>query len=119
VYFDRDKDGYVSTKELGQVMRSLGQNPTEAEIRDIINEVDADGKLTIKVVEEVHRTLGLYRISLLATIALMMVLVVLRSLQPRASCATMDSAGCAMKRAHVPAGARAVLSKTFSTHYSI
>ena len=44
--FDKDVDGTI-TKELGTVMRSLGQNPTEAELQDMINVVDVDGNVTI------------------------------------------------------------------------
>ena len=41
--FDKDGDGTVSCKELGVVMRALGQNPTEQEIVEMIAEVDEDG----------------------------------------------------------------------------
>ncbi|KAF7901349.1 hypothetical protein EAF00_003570 [Botryotinia globosa] len=39
--------GQITSKELGTVMRSLGQNPSESELQDMINEVDADNNGTI------------------------------------------------------------------------
>ena len=38
--FSRTYAGTITTKELGTVMRSLGQNPTEAELMDMIQEVN-------------------------------------------------------------------------------
>lgn len=40
--FDVDKNGRASVEELGAVMRSLGQAPSEHELRDLIAEVDLD-----------------------------------------------------------------------------
>ncbi|XP_002965450.2 neo-calmodulin [Selaginella moellendorffii] len=45
--FDKDGDGCITTSELAVVMRSLGQNPSEQELREMIEEVDVDGNGTI------------------------------------------------------------------------
>ena len=37
----------ITTVELGTLMCSLGQNPTKAELQDMINKVEADGNGTI------------------------------------------------------------------------
>ncbi|KAF7327872.1 Calmodulin [Mycena kentingensis (nom. inval.)] len=49
--FDTDNDGTITTLELGTVMRSLGQKPTQEELQDMINEVDADGNGTVDFLE--------------------------------------------------------------------
>lgn len=49
--FDKNNDGKITTKELGTVMRSLGQNPSESELADMINEVDANNDGTIDFAE--------------------------------------------------------------------
>lgn len=46
--FDKDGDGKITTKELGTMMKSLGENPTDAGLHDMLKEVDADGKLKIE-----------------------------------------------------------------------
>ena len=46
IYF-QDGSGTISTKELLQVMRSIGQNPTEDEILELVMESDLNGDGTI------------------------------------------------------------------------
>ena len=46
--FDKNGDGTITVVELGTVMRNLGNNPTDSELQDMINEVDADGNGTLE-----------------------------------------------------------------------
>ena len=41
---DKDGNGHITVQELGAVMRSLGQKPSERDIRDMIAELDADSE---------------------------------------------------------------------------
>lgn len=45
--YDINKDGAITTRELGTVMRQLGHNPTEAELLEMIKEVDKNNSGTI------------------------------------------------------------------------
>ncbi|KAL3874260.1 hypothetical protein ACJMK2_037300 [Sinanodonta woodiana] len=45
--FDKEKNGYITHKEMGTVMRTLGQNPTETELQEWVHEFDTEGKGTI------------------------------------------------------------------------
>ncbi|XP_066934222.1 uncharacterized protein [Clytia hemisphaerica] len=46
--FDRENQGSITSNDLLIVMRNLGQNPTHAEIKEMIAEIDADGNDNIE-----------------------------------------------------------------------
>jgi len=50
-HYEPSTTGTITTKELGTVMRSLGQNPTEAELMDMIQEVRTGTNLFIFVIK--------------------------------------------------------------------
>ena len=47
--FDKDKDGEITVKEIGAVLRKLKQNPSDEDIEKMIGELDHDknGFITI------------------------------------------------------------------------
>ena len=49
--FDKNGNGTIAIEDFGTVLRSLGQNPTEAEMEDMINKMDTDGTGTIHLSE--------------------------------------------------------------------
>ena len=49
--FDKDNSGTISKDELGNVLKSLGHNPSDLEVIDLIQKVDVDGSGTIEFPE--------------------------------------------------------------------
>ncbi len=49
--FDKEKKGKIKSKELGVVIRKLGQNPTDNELKEMIDEIDTDKNGTIEFTE--------------------------------------------------------------------
>lgn len=50
-FFDKDGDKIIKIKELGIVMRLLGQNFMELELQEMKQEVDVDGKIMYNLVK--------------------------------------------------------------------
>ena len=56
---DRDGSGSIDAEELGMMLRSLGQNPTEEELKDLIDSVDdgdKDGQIQLREFLKLYTT---------------------------------------------------------------
>jgi calmodulin len=55
-FFDHDKDGQITVKELGDLLRALGENPSQDELQKMILEIDEDksGKIDFKEFLELY-----------------------------------------------------------------
>ena len=42
--FDKRGDGKIDSDQVGDVLRALNLNPTEADVKKIVNEVDPNGE---------------------------------------------------------------------------
>ncbi|XP_023338145.1 myosin-2 essential light chain [Eurytemora carolleeae] len=49
VLYDKRGDGKIPVSQIGDVMRALGQNPTESEVKKLVVEHKADDRVTFEV----------------------------------------------------------------------
>jgi len=52
--FDKNNTGTVPTSDLGTLMRAMGSNPTQAQLKDLVNEIDARGSGIFTFPEFLH-----------------------------------------------------------------
>merc|ERR1711915_847357 len=60
--FDKDKNGFICSREFGPLLRALGRNPTGAEVNSLMAEADVDhnGKLDLtEFILLMHKTIHL------------------------------------------------------------
>ncbi|XP_059090233.1 neo-calmodulin-like isoform X3 [Tigriopus californicus] len=50
-YYDSRNTGYIRKTELTSLLRSMGQNPTDSQVHDMINEIDVDGSGVVEFEE--------------------------------------------------------------------
>lgn len=62
IFVQDAEDGCISTKELGKVMRMLGQNPTQEELQEMVDEVDEDGTLVPNIFLGLFDALNKFRL---------------------------------------------------------
>ena len=46
-FYDKNRDGVLSQAEIASVLRALGANPSEAEIRELVRKYDTSGRETL------------------------------------------------------------------------
>lgn len=49
--FDKDGSGAIDQSEIGMVMRVCGKNPSDSDIREMLNEIDQDQDGTVNYEE--------------------------------------------------------------------
>lgn len=59
--FDRVGDNKVAYNQLADIMRALGQNPTNKEVNKMLGNPSADGKRVSRWLESVNRTSQYFR----------------------------------------------------------
>lgn len=56
--FDKDKDGFISCKDLGNCMRTMGYMPTEMELIELSQQINMNRKDVYTHVSRITRVCG-------------------------------------------------------------